>query len=615
MNTSTASTYILSINENFPVAGQRNESQGFKNNFYNIKSALQTITATMQTISTQSIIQLQDNDVNGYSFKNLYIENGNVTAALQGDGTLPIDYSKANYWPVTFLDGGLNNLTVSNMPANSGTGVLVVGISTSSPGTTVLFTSDEATVVSLGPEDQPFKLGSSTPYFFKLWNDYTGDTPYIYVKKVSQDIIYPITSSTISSDTLFGVTAAFNTVTLKSLTYTIDTSGTIVVSGINETNTATGNFGLVPRITQSVVTGTIVGKAGGAANSIGVTDATGIYPGDRVRFIGTTSQYTVANIVGTLVNLTNPFDIGYANVGDTITFISNQFNQPTVMTMSDVASIDEYGTISTGSNYNLKGTVYADENNLQVAFADPGNNTANTLQLTISTTITNTTPTDIATIGIAHQWLPAGSIIMWTKSKNKIPYGWILCDGTVAPNGMTTPDLRNRFVYGADSELNSIPTATDRRNTQVTSGGTSTGVLITHSHTGTSTTVAISDPGHAHLHVGPSTTSTIGSSFPAQLDGLNTSQHPDHGTSTDDRYIGTPNRDHWGFITANTSTASQWMTSIDYTFQDQYGHNPDNGSGIEFQTTVTVFTSGTTSNYSNLPQYRSLYFIYKWLTA
>ena len=220
VNTSTASTYILSINENFPVAGQKNDSQGFKENFRKIKSALETITDTIHEVSSQTVVQFQDNDIGGYSFKNLLLKNSNVTAAAPGDGTLPIDYSQASYWPITFLNGGVNTLTIANMPFNSGTGVLVVSINTSTPGTSVLFTTTDpgVSVVSLGPEDQPFEIGSSTPYFFKFWNDYTD--PYIYVKKVSQDIIYPVLSDSISSDTFIGKTGLFDTFSIGNLTFT-----------------------------------------------------------------------------------------------------------------------------------------------------------------------------------------------------------------------------------------------------------------------------------------------------------------------------------------------------------------------------------------------------------
>lgn len=42
--------------------------------------------------------------------------------------------------------------------------------------------------------------------------------------------------------------------------------------------------------------------------------------------------------------------------------------------------------------------------------------------------------------------LPSGLIALWSGSKDAVPDGWALCDGS---NG--TPDLRDRFVVGAGS--------------------------------------------------------------------------------------------------------------------------------------------------------------------
>lgn len=42
--------------------------------------------------------------------------------------------------------------------------------------------------------------------------------------------------------------------------------------------------------------------------------------------------------------------------------------------------------------------------------------------------------------------IPSGLIAMWSGAANKIPSGWVLCNGF---NG--TPDLRDRFIVGAGS--------------------------------------------------------------------------------------------------------------------------------------------------------------------
>lgn len=75
--------------------------------------------------------------------------------------------------------------------------------------------------------------------------------------------------------------------------------------------------------------------------------------------------------------------------------------------------------------------------------------------------------------------VPQGLISLWYGSIITIPSGWAICDGT---NG--TPDLRDRFVVGAGTSYAVGAT-----------GGTKDAVVVSHSHTATST---VSDPGHAH---------------------------------------------------------------------------------------------------------------------
>jgi hypothetical protein len=78
--------------------------------------------------------------------------------------------------------------------------------------------------------------------------------------------------------------------------------------------------------------------------------------------------------------------------------------------------------------------------------------------------------------------IPAGGIIIWSGSTGSVPATWFLCDGT---NG--TPDLRDRFIIGAGNTyaVNAI-------------GGTADAVVVSHTHTATSTSV-VTDPGHTHL--------------------------------------------------------------------------------------------------------------------
>lgn len=44
--------------------------------------------------------------------------------------------------------------------------------------------------------------------------------------------------------------------------------------------------------------------------------------------------------------------------------------------------------------------------------------------------------------------LPSGTIVAFAGPQ--VPAGWTLCDGRRTPDGQPTPDLRGRFVMGAD---------------------------------------------------------------------------------------------------------------------------------------------------------------------
>ena len=49
---------------------------------------------------------------------------------------------------------------------------------------------------------------------------------------------------------------------------------------------------------------------------------------------------------------------------------------------------------------------------------------------------------------LAEQAAPPGTVVMWWGDGNRIPTGWLRCDGT---NG--TPDLRDRVPYGAGGSM------------------------------------------------------------------------------------------------------------------------------------------------------------------
>jgi len=77
---------------------------------------------------------------------------------------------------------------------------------------------------------------------------------------------------------------------------------------------------------------------------------------------------------------------------------------------------------------------------------------------------------------VPNQFVPQGSILMWSGMLIYIPYGWALCDGLHG-----TPDLRDRFIVGAGGNYNSGLTGGQE---QVTLG---LGQIPSHGHSASST--------------------------------------------------------------------------------------------------------------------------------
>jgi hypothetical protein len=146
--------------------------------------------------------------------------------------------------------------------------------------------------------------------------------------------------------------------------------------------------------------------------------------------------------------------------------------------------------------------------------------------------------------------VPAGGIIMWSGSVASIPSGWFLCNGA---NG--TPDLRDRFVVGAGSSY-----------AVAASGGSKDAVVVSHSHTATST---VTDSGHLHNYA-----------ISEYEGGVN------YGTN---------------YYINNSSAVTSGRT--------QFGTTSTQTTGVTVATTVN--SSGTSGTNANLPPYYALAFIMK----
>ena len=83
----------------------------------------------------------------------------------------------------------------------------------------------------------------------------------------------------------------------------------------------------------------------------------------------------------------------------------------------------------------------------------------------------------------------SGMILMWSGTIATIPSGWLLCNGSSG-----TPDLRDKFIIGANADSGGAA-KTNITGTPTQTGGTKDAIVVSHTHTATST---VTDPGHLH---------------------------------------------------------------------------------------------------------------------
>lgn len=100
-----------------------------------------------------------------------------------------------------------------------------------------------------------------------------------------------------------------------------------------------------------------------------------------------------------------------------------------------------------------------------------------TIKLALKNTFPNLDAPVTVTPAQLNSPVPKGVIFFWSGTIVTIPAGYALCDGT---NG--TPDLRKKFVYGANTTDNPV---------NATGGAASTGMAGSHTHTINATTEAL----------------------------------------------------------------------------------------------------------------------------
>ena len=461
----TTSQYISQINQSFPVPGEDNDSQVFRDNFKNISNALYSANSEIDDLQINSVKLTQENNFSSNLIKQAQFKDCSISVYDSTDtpisGDFTVDYTNGSYQKFS-LANGTHNITINNWPDTSQSGSLRLVLEADSQLTTqVNFVASN--LINISSTAQPFSITTSTSYVFDLTSD--GVVGTLFVQRVNSPILVA-TSVDINSTNVTGTNVtALEKLIIDSNEYTVDTNFNTVV-------TRTDKIGKVALLPQQITT-TITGSYGdllgpGTTTTFTVASGAGITAGSTFNFTGTNTVYSVTVVDSNSIT-TQVFDTtqNWLTDGDSIIFTNPKFDsQPTLLNLvtAPITSVNS-------TNGDLAGQVYATTSSLFITFADSAPGTVNKIE-----------------VPSANNTLPYGSIIMWYGTIATIPSGWALCNGS---NG--TPNLVNRFIIGAATDLGSTAT-TYVTSTATQTGGSKDAVVVTHSHVFTGTTL----PTHFH---------------------------------------------------------------------------------------------------------------------
>lgn len=179
-----SSINTANIDGAYPVAGQDNSSQGFRDNFTNIKTNFGYAKSELEDLQTKAVLKsgltgvALDNDMGGNLLSNLEIGQLAQTKYAAGVQTGSVSLSYANGYYQTLTTSGSITLAFTNFPASGKHAEMAVSITIASVAHTVTLPA----AVSVGLNTVPGVLSNvitfpaAGTYLLKFTTDDNGTT-------------------------------------------------------------------------------------------------------------------------------------------------------------------------------------------------------------------------------------------------------------------------------------------------------------------------------------------------------------------------------------------------------------------------------------------------------
>lgn len=255
------------IDGTYPIAGQDNNSQGFRDNFTNIKTNFQYAEDEINDLQAKVLLKqalsgtVLDNDMLGSLIYNGVVADfGATRAALSATtGSITIDYELGHFQTIGSTTGSVS-LAFTNFPASGTTGIVSVQITVSSTAHTLTLPSavsvNNRGIRGLNASTNVITFSATGVYTFQFITSDGGTT--VTVNEVNKSLA-PLNNSSedlanAGAANLALTTSYFSTSSAETATLAAGTEGQIKVFGmyadggdmvITVTNPAWGGGGTI----------------------------------------------------------------------------------------------------------------------------------------------------------------------------------------------------------------------------------------------------------------------------------------------------------------------------------------------------------------------------------
>jgi hypothetical protein len=184
----TVTNFSNQINVNFPVAGEDNDSQGFRSNFSRIQNSLISAGQQLDSLQINSVrLDSPQNDFNGNVIKRASFQSCseyvNDRSGEPTTSTFTVNYDQGTYQQFS-INSGTTYFTISHWP-DSGLGSIKLEITPSTGSTsTVDFIYGTTRYVSTSSSLLPASYNQfEVPVVWELWTTDSGST--IFAKETN----------------------------------------------------------------------------------------------------------------------------------------------------------------------------------------------------------------------------------------------------------------------------------------------------------------------------------------------------------------------------------------------------------------------------------------------